>query len=264
MKIKNKLLLAIWLFSINLLAAKAQNLVPNPSFELYNQLPCGMITTQIAFAAALQNWTLPSRGTADIFSTKIDPSCWAYPFGDSYFDMKKGKTAFGVQPPRTGSVMTGIATYLENRDYREYLQVKLLKPLQKGLYYKVSFWVAQASAVYFAANNLGFCLLKDSVLVAHDKPLKLKPDFAAEQVIETKFLEWYEITAIIEAKEEVYYLVIGNFANNKSTTVTYIESPMHESWDKSLQNAAYYFIDDVSVQEETEEEFAGFRKRKNR
>jgi len=240
----------------------AQNLVPNPSFEELKQLPCNLIAIPAKFQTHINFWSLPSYGTADIFNTTTDPSCWAYPFGDSYFDMKIGTTSVGVQSPRTGNSMVGIAVYTPKTEYREYLQVRLLTPLEVGRFYKVSFWVAHASAVHFATNQLGFVLLKDSVQVYHAKVLQLPVDFAVNEVITTKFLDWKEISTIIEAKEEAQYLIIGNFSKDKQLTIQWIETPLHQAKEMYLAQSAYYFIDDVSITEYEEDEFAGFRQRK--
>jgi hypothetical protein len=240
----------------------AQNLVPNPSFESLKKAPCQLITSPALFSEHLHDWTLPSNGTADIFCTTIDPTCWVYPFGDSYFDMKIGTTSVGVQTPRTGNSMVGMAVYLPESEYREYLQVRLLMPLEVGRFYKVSFWVAHASAVHFATNELGFVLLKDSLQVNHAKVIKIKPDFVNQAILTTKFLEWKEVSTIIEAKEAAQYLVIGNFTANKKLNIQWIEKPLHIAKEEYLSQSAYYFIDDVAVYEYEEDEFAGFRQRK--
>jgi len=97
----------VFIFSFLLLSfiAKAQNLVPNPSFEEYKELSCKLISeatdlkgtpTQEEFDSALYNWTLPTKIASDIWSVLVNKNCEANPLKNNLGYPKDGKNMIGV------------------------------------------------------------------------------------------------------------------------------------------------------------------------
>ena len=102
------------------------NLVPNPGFEqLVGKAPKDDIDGSAVFKHNCVDWKSPTQSTPDI---KIV-------FPQQY---KRAKVDHGVEidKPRTGYKMAAILTHnpgsTRSDTYREYLQVKLTKPLMKG------------------------------------------------------------------------------------------------------------------------------------
>ncbi|GAB2587668.1 hypothetical protein [Spirosoma areae] len=118
-----------------MLTIHAQNLVPNPSFELLKKKPCQIIT--LAFVDNINNyivdWTSPTNGTADIHTNEAQP--------DTTCQIGLNRTGYAA---RSGSVCGGIstgtpgATKITGKTYREYLQCKLMQKLTPGKTYYVA------------------------------------------------------------------------------------------------------------------------------
>jgi outer membrane protein OmpA-like peptidoglycan-associated protein len=108
-----------FLFS-TVLAAQNPNLIPNPGFEQYRQLPDGSNTGK----QCLQDWTVPlDAGNGDYYNEA----------GARGFRPSQNK--YGRQAPFEGQAMTAICNY---NGFREFLQVQLLAPLQKDSLYVFS------------------------------------------------------------------------------------------------------------------------------
>lgn len=214
-----------------------QNLVPNPSFENYDTIPCSLIYLPKDFKRAMKDWILPTGGTPDVFSTLVNTTCPAH-----CMTISSG-SAFGQQMPRTGKVTTGIWIYgpgWSPKDYREYLEVKLITPLKKGTYYKATMYVSHEDYLKLYTNNLGMYF--SDTLVDKQKfytQLNFTP-----QVNETKVIKddknWVKVTGIFKATSAAKYLILGNFFDDKNTDTAYKSTT-------SGFNDGGYFIDDVSV-----------------
>jgi outer membrane protein OmpA-like peptidoglycan-associated protein len=241
-----------------------QNYVPNASFEENQNIPCNLIFKTATFNKAMQAWHCPTNGTADIWSMKIDPSCTNFALGNqTYSTFSIRKPVIGGIMPYSGNTMIGLAAFLLRSNYREYVQIKLLKPLQKDQQYKVSFWAARGSSTMYASNGLGVALLTQPISIAIDKALtQIQPQVYSQKILEET--TWQKIEGIFTATDTLSYLIIGNFFNNQQTQ--FIEK--QTITDKELQEtacAAYYFIDDITLQIydstaiDNENLFAGFK-----
>ena len=104
---------------------QGQNLVPNPGFEEYNQLP-----TQENDFSALKHWFNPGKTATP---------------GYFHLSGKQGAkiptTARGTINLQSGKATVGITAYNGDseafRNYREYIAVKLKEPLVPGKRYQV-------------------------------------------------------------------------------------------------------------------------------
>src|SRR5687768_11097998 len=103
----------------------AQNLVPNPGFEKYKKIPTSFVHNSAEFQRYVYNWTLPNMSTSDYFHAK------------SKSNASTSRNNFvGNQPPQEGEAYAGFFVYEPTAvEYREYLQVRLLKPLLQGKKY---------------------------------------------------------------------------------------------------------------------------------
>ena len=230
----------ILLLLLNATPALAQNLVPNSSFECGTDICTAyQLPDILQFSTHACNWSVPTTGTSDIFSTKVNSTdCYTRMPDNVYRDQ------LSPQFPRIGTRFAGVFTYSKDlspdtTSYREYLQVKLSKPLKAGEKYCAEMYVAPNTKVRFAANNIGMRFnVNELPYVNNFKPLNLVPQVIEKKIITDKF--WTKIGATFEANEPAQYLVIGNFFGDGSTDEQFILNTHY--------NYAYYYIDDVSVE----------------
>ena len=109
-----KLGLIFWIACIPL--SFAQNLVPNPGFEEYFQCP-GSYNPQGSDRNFAPGWVSPTLGTPDLFNrcsfgNAGVPHNWA-----------------GIANAHKGYGYSGIYAWINNNNYREYLQAKLIDSL---------------------------------------------------------------------------------------------------------------------------------------
>lgn len=230
---KMKVLLTILIvmyYSVN-----GQNLVPNNSFENYGTLPCTWIITQSDFSIAMQNWTMPTLGSSDVFSNLVPTNCYAN-------NLSTNSAALGQQIPRTGNIMSGIYMYglggpSGNTVYREYLQVALTAPLITGKTYYAEMYVSHAEYTPHYCNNFGMYFSDALINNPTYSVLNFIPQINEISVI-TNDTGWVKISGYFTATSPKQYLLIGNFYNNLSTSTI--------SASGSMTNA-YYYVDDISV-----------------
>ena len=123
-------------------AARAANLVPNPSFETLTSCPTAF--SQLYQAAP---WDVPTAGTSDCYNTCV--------VGWPSFPVPAiPQNPFGIQTPRTGNGMAGMIVKNIN-DYREYMQVPLASTLASGQSYLVKFYVNLADTCDTAIDRIG-------------------------------------------------------------------------------------------------------------
>ncbi len=202
--------------------AKAQtfNLVPNPSFEVYDTCPYSNLGSQIYLAIP---WTGPQVNSTDYLNA-CSPVFGVPIAGINY------------QYARTGVAYAGIWTK-EGTNYREYLQALLLDTLIAGHCYFVSFYANLINSVPFGSNNVAAYLSyhADSIWnipswmskVLNYTPQIVKPG----NPIITDTLNWTQVASIYTATGGEKYITIGNFYPDSAT----------------LGTGGYYYIDDVAV-----------------
>jgi len=175
-----KILLILFLVYHSLILS--QNLVPNPSFEEYNYLPTDVAQGKKCIAT----WKFPN-----------------YPGkGDYYHDNSTSKKAnteknyFGKQTPHSGNAYVGICL---TKDFREYLQVKLINPLVKNETYIISLFISCADKAYLSTTNeFNIVFSKNSFNISGNDDLIIPPkiQFLATNKFNTK-KEWEELIPIM-------------------------------------------------------------------
>jgi hypothetical protein len=229
-----KLITAMFLGLCCTLEVFAQaNLVPNPSFEYYED--CPSIGGRIWLASPWVN----VRGSCDYFH-ECGINGFGVPFG-----------AMGGGGARTGQAHIGIGITIVSQfdaGLREFAGVPLSSPLIAGKEYWVGFHVRMADSVWYAGKDL-------SALVSIGQP---PDDFEAltastPQVNYAGYFltdkeEWVRIEGVFTAQGGEDFLTIGNFKHSSITETLFVEGggvprPLAPGFWKSV----YYFIDDVSV-----------------
>ena len=206
----------LWIFA---LPAKPQNLVPNPSFEQVND--CDLYFDDFNKVKFWRGYNF----TPDLFHT-----CAQSTF------LKTPKNTFDTQSPAQGNAYAGILTY--HRDFEnELIGVKLLRQIKQGKTYRVSFKVSRAFAhAKYATNNLGVLFTNNPEASYNCQRAHINE----RQIVEESDI-WHTITGSFEADSTYDFIVIGNFFGSSNTIL--------KSMPEGSFQAAYYFIDDVSVYE---------------
>lgn len=225
------------LFFFILFQVRSQNLVPNPGFEDLIQTPCSFMYSSYEFDMNMANWTSPNYSSPDIYTTSSSTSCYSN-------SLYMHPYAFGIQTPRTGNNMCGVVTYGDGylTNYREYLQVQLTSPLIIGQTYYAEMYVSNADFMYFNSNNIGMYFSAGQVYQSIYSFLNLTPQIVHPTII-TDTDNWIKISGTFTATHAAEYLIIGNFNNDVSTSVSIIPP----NYDPNVASCAYYYIDDVLV-----------------
>ncbi|MFH1001246.1 MAG: OmpA family protein [Bacteroidota bacterium] len=235
----------IIIFIIYSFCLSGQNLVPNPSFEKYEECPA--TNTGKPRFILIPDWTMPTMGTSDYFnSCSTDagvPNNWA-----------------GSKMARTGRAYAGFIAMINfNTDaktsFREYLQAELKTELETGMLYYVKLYVALASSSRYAVNGIGLYfsdrLVDSSQYLGH---LSFKPQISIPDKIFHEKETWFEISGKYRAKGGEKYIIIGDFLSNKE--IKWIQL------NNGSSQHAYYLIDDVAVYPlETESDYVNEREK---
>ena len=236
-KLSNKPVFYTIILLLAALSLKAQNLVPNGSFEEYTQ--CPYTEDQLQFSSG---WYKPNSSTSDYFNncqTNITtgvsvPQTWS-----------------GYQHPFEGNAYIGIIIYdATTPELSEYIQCKLTEPLRACQYYQVRFWTSLGDYCPKATNILGARLDKEAIkkVSPYDfYSFELPPHIGvSDYIVDTA--NWVLISGIYLAEGDEQYLTIGRFLD---TTLYNNNNPPNitVNCDSCVSSGipAQYYIDSVSV-----------------
>lgn len=222
------------------LPMQAQNLVPDPSFEILVPQWIGQDTIWVSGSQGypfykpeeyLVHWKNPSTlATPDYRHLRsigeYNPLC----------------PVPGPQLPRTGEGMVGLVTY-GNEGYpngREYLYIELIEALEAGKWYKAGFYVSYPDVNRLANNNLGILFTTMPLNYSHTYTLDTYPQIEHQSIITDK-VNWAKVEGFFRADSSYTFLTFGNFKND-SETESSVVNPNQFYWD-----SGYYWFDDVFV-----------------
>lgn len=218
--------------------AYSQNLVKNHSFE--NAWSCPEDYVGYAVKFPFPDWINPNYGTPDLMH-----SCSAQRAGIP-------ENFAGYMYPYDGAAYAGIILREKFDDSlkvyrgvsREYLQTKLIEPLQKDKLYCVKFYYVNAKKSMYSVDALGITLTVDKITAKNADRIIQRPQITNRPGhIMDETDEWTEFCGYYRARGNEQYLTIGNFLDNSSTNYV-----LHESeYSDSSFFYAYYLIDDVFV-----------------
>ena len=193
-------------------SVEAQNLVPNPGFEVQDTCPA---VSQITLAPP---WNSPTLGTPDLFNSTCG--------------MQNG-------PARTGIGSSGVFTFSSFPDNREYIQAPLTAPLVAGQLYCVSFWVLRTNFQY-AVDKIGAHFRAGALSQTTTGVLNFVPQVESPTGITITGTSWTLISGTFTAAGGEDHILIGNFQNDANTNQVVVNAG-------SSSDAAFYRIDDVQV-----------------
>ena len=248
-------LLSVFCFMV--LSVSAQNLVPNESFETYNNCPMnlGGISYSEGYSGfpVVYNWTNPMKfSSPDYFN-----GCAIQSLG-----LSVPSTSLGYQQAKSGDAYAGIIAWQAvnqggnfNYDYREYIQNKLSQPLKAGRQYCVKFFVSPTISAaynfnYVAIDEIGLNFSKNRPVDTQNKSLALQyhiKNKTGNFLVDTS--KWYPITGTYTAAGGEEWLTIGCFNNNNAAPV--IQSLYPSVPNNNILFWSYLFVDEVSVIELT-------------
>lgn len=204
---------------------KAQvNLVPNGSFEEVDSCNFDFNDFDV-----LTHWFKPSQGSSDVCNA-CTPE-----FGSSWMP----ENYVGFQYAEDGLGYSGvflIASGIFN--YREYLAVKLLEPLQANKTYCVKFSVSLAEDFPLSISSVGAYFSGDSIFQDDFKRLPYTPQIEnPENNFINDTTSWVVIKGSFKAEGNEQYMYIGNFRPDNTTIM-----------QNFIQGArSYVYIDNVQV-----------------
>ena len=219
-------ILLITRYSLLTTVLKAQNLVPNPSFEFYTQCPWTMGQLNLAFP-----WQNPNNRTPDFFNT-----CCSTSAGSSI-----PNNAWGSENAHTGIGYSGGCSFYKTGLGREYIQVQLNDSLQKNTTYCVEFYVSLAEVSDYAVNNLGAFLSSYPISSSTDLILCTPQivNSSANPLINKN--SWTKISGSFITSGGEQYITIGNFNDDSASDTVRVDSSGYSG------GMTYYYIDDISV-----------------
>lgn len=199
-----------------------QNLLQNPSFEI-DSLSSGIdFNPDNNFTPS--NWnTLPKTGGADYFSINRKNN-YGVP-----------NNVFGWQNAFDGHSYVGISIAKGGIDRAEFIQTKLIKPLEPNKYYCFSMYVSLSENGNGSFNELDYLLSKNTNLENLKHKLIISSKLAKSKE------NWVELTSVYKAKGGEQYLTIGLFAKNPKFFYSDHKNDMFQN--------TYYYLDNISLTE---------------
>jgi hypothetical protein len=205
--------------------ARAQNLVPNPSFETYDTCPYS--GSQIYLASPWQGVTTNS--------TDYLNSC------SPVYNVPNGG---GFQYARTGVAHIGLwAINSYGGDYREYARVQLSSPLVTDSCYLVEFYCSNSNLSGYGVNKMGALLSTSPVNNVGPGAWGLVLQYIP-QIESTIFLDdtlgWTRVFGHYTALGGEQYLTIGNFQTDAATDTIHLTGNTYDG--------CYMLVDDIRVE----------------
>jgi len=212
-------------------AASAQNLVPNPSFE--DTVSCPDFSGQVWRA---QGWYI-AQNTPDYFN-----ACCS----GQLAPVSVPCNTFSCRYAATGVAYCGFWTYClyPLPEYYEKIGIQLSSSLTVGTRYYVSMKVSSVSSrnqgSNGAMNKLGMLFSTYQKLFQPDQPNNNYCQFWSDSIV-TDTLGWVTLNGSFIADSNYNFLTVGNFFDNAhADTIRYWYNGNHEL-------CTYYYVDDICV-----------------
>jgi len=237
--------------------AAAQNLVPNPGFELYNT--CPQARSGIVFSETYSDFPTAAWWVSALWNTTPDyyNTCATNPLVTLPYN-----TYNDYQQPHGGNACAGISMFSGfpvtlASDYREYLETRLSQPMVAGKKYYLSYFVNMAFHLPETANQIvidmvgaRFTDTQINVTYPFGQPLLYlegQPDIVnARQTYISDTSKWENMKGVYTAHGGEQWLTIGYFKD--SLPINFIYLYLGHPPD-SIHSTCYMYVDDVCVTE---------------
>ncbi|ELR70286.1 outer membrane protein OmpA [Fulvivirga imtechensis AK7] len=221
------------------------NLVPNYDFEEIEFCP---VTFSLNSGdSPLEYWYSPSEGTPDVFHHCSEINGVPVNFA-------------GVASPQSGKSYAGIYLAAKTGNYKEYLAIKLLKPLSRGIY-RFRAYLRLASYSGYKVDLLHLGLSKDPISIrsAGELPAHKFSNFFSINISEVTSGKWHLVEASFIAHGGEEFITLGNFEYNNDMVLTPAAAAHRKS---KVNNFAFYYFDNLLLVEDITFWATSFRNRK--
>lgn len=191
-----------------------QNLVPNPSFEFYNDCPTGLRQVD-----KVKSWFSSSVGTPEYFNCSFYLNAQAH----------------------SGNGLVAIIPYGVYDPDLEYVSVKLTDTLKKGKNYCAEFYIQPDIDSPVLLNKIGAYFSSEKLKIAYWNYTEFKPQVILKEIAPAG--EWTKVSGSFIATGEEAFINVGNFFARDKVRVVNNARPKSEAWH------AYYYLDDFRVYE---------------
>ena len=219
-------IIILWQLLLNQITAQ-ENLIPNGGFEEYSGCPPS--TGHIKCT----HWFSPIETTPDFYT----------PCG--LVGSSAPINAYGTQNAFDGSSYMGINLNADD-GYREYIAIRLSKPLIPLKKYSLKFYVSCSDLMNYSSNNLGAYFVEDTAIINVQILPGLTPKILSSsnmvhnQLLISDIANWVEVSFEYVATGCEEFMIIGNFLTQEQTDFGPNLGPGIDS---------YYYIDQVSLTE---------------
>lgn len=225
------------MLTFSIAAQEGDNLVNNPSFE--NAQSRKM--RRLGDIERADGWVSATGSRADLFSADA-----------SVADIQTPENIFGREEAKDGINYAGIIAYsYREKENRTYITSQLTAPMKKGMRYKVQFYASLAELSKYSSNRLGAHFSKKAIGTDNKIPaIILKNDEVhIEHPKQTPFdgmYGWDLVCGEYVSTGNEKFITIGNFSLDSDIKTERVRKPRDVKGTQII--AAYYYIDDVSVQ----------------
>jgi gliding motility-associated-like protein len=222
----------------------AQNLVPNPSFEMIAHCPAGHNLGNLDWV--VDNWHTPpgSVTTPDLFSMCYNGTSPEPP----YQNVAVPENFMGIAHPKSGDNYMGLLLKYGLLTGGENLQVQLTEPLVAGQAYLCGFNIQRADSAQYQINRAGMHL---STIAEYQNGNSVMSDLVPQIENTTGILydslNWLTIQGVYIATGGEQYITIGNFFSNENTLTDSIDIGATGGAGWNVCCRGYYLFDDVFV-----------------
>lgn len=226
--------LPLAMLTLSVVAQEKDNLVVNPSFEDAQNRKIRRIG-DISKAAA---WESATGNRADLFSAEANMP-----------DVLTPENIYGKEEPKDGMNYAGIIAYsYREKENRTYLTSQLSTSLKKGMRYKVQFYASLGELSKYSSNRLGAHFSKKGVGTDDKVPAIIAETHVEhpDRVIFDGMYGWDLVCGEYVATGNEKYITIGNFSEESEIKNERARKPRDMTGKQII--AAYYYIDEVSVQ----------------
>jgi OOP family OmpA-OmpF porin len=219
------------------LCSNSQNLVVNGSFEENTYCPTNFNQQSLN---NIRSWRQATEGTPDYFHSCSKAA--GVP-----------ENIFGEQAANDGEGYAGLVTFTPSkRNYREYLQAELSRPLSSGEMVCIEFYICPAEKAWFVTDGIGAHFASDRVQGKNQQTLPFLGQVENPRLnVVDNVNSWTKISDTYIAGGGEKYVTIGNFRTDRELNI--LQRTVQDGAEYS-NDWAYLYIDNVSVVSVSSEE----------
>ena len=201
---------------------RAQNLVPNNSFEDTISAPLGGVIVDAA------GW-INCGNSPDYYNPGFDHYGYGFGTPNCFYT--------GYQNPLDGNSFAGLGLTVIPEQPCEFIGVQLTQPLIIGTKYYVSAYISQAEDWKCSTNNFCFRFFNSMYFSSTSPPFLDNFSHIRSTSINSDSINWQLIGGTFIADSAYQYLVMGNFYGLSQTDTLYC----------TASDLSYYYLDNVCV-----------------